>query len=879
MATKRFHLVFQKWYDLYGRTTTPPGKLATPTNPAVSSLSASSLSVSCDPVTGASNYRLERATNAAFTQGLALVFTGGSTSFTDTNLAASTTYYYRWTALGDSKNADSDPSAVVTGRTKDAALPVAPGDMGGVPSLNIMGSDWGNLTRETKQNVTYAFANGNGSTYLAGNLPTGAGAVKGAGNYTWTAPKKPFNLYLAAASTELGLASGKTRRSLAEYNDPTLLRNYAAYDLLRRFGVLAPDTRPVEVSLDGTYYGLYTYTTKPDKIVASVVGKRAFVVEKVLTDQQGDLSQANYWETPYYGTNNYVGPKYAMEDHGILLENPEFGSATADEITAAKALIARYEASLEYDYSDQVNGPQSVADNNSNCANYLVQEFLKNPDGESASSYMYQGADGKLYFVAWDFDQSAPVYQGATDTSPKNFWTRATPYYAKLFANGFSKAVEAYYQANRPAFVAMIADVQSKAQLFTNTGVAERNNTKWNIYQQDGNKLPDGTVLPTYQQHVDTLVDWLNQRLAWFDVVYGAPTYGYVDYLTFTDGDTNRIAVPQLTGIRTVRLWFQSMYLDATRRSILLDLPGIATIGYDRLSGGTIRVNGKPYDPSQNFDGMATGEWQNVVLELPQAATTPAGLWRFFAGKQGRLEFYGGTLTSAQCVAERLITEAGPLAAYNSRISGRKLLDESGNGNDAVLYGTLPQSTRPPVAATRSPKPTEAQSIAFNMDRGGYAFNVPMEAGTYDAMMWLDLRSSAGYPLDLRGFGGPYMYTNEVQPPGPTLYFNQADQTWNMRPIQNAGFTRVTMRNIPLPQGGLVRWLQQYQGNNEGISAYISDFRLFKSGFLTDADLADEESAPTAGLYLHYAMDAPATGNDTLPDLSGNGRDGTLSGF
>lgn len=60
-----------------------------------------------DDVTGAEGYVLERATDSGFTTALTEVYTGSTSSYTDTELTNGTTYYYRVKATAD-YHADSD---------------------------------------------------------------------------------------------------------------------------------------------------------------------------------------------------------------------------------------------------------------------------------------------------------------------------------------------------------------------------------------------------------------------------------------------------------------------------------------------------------------------------------------------------------------------------------------------------------------------------------------------------------------------------------------------------------------------------------------------------------------------------------------------------
>ena len=88
--------------------------------------------------------------------------------------------------------------------------------------------------------------------------------VKIRGNYTSNYPKKPIRIKFAESQAMCGLNGGNALKSwvlLAEYKDPSLLRNsvafYIANSLYSTTGNYCTDFRNVEVYLNGEYNGLY----------------------------------------------------------------------------------------------------------------------------------------------------------------------------------------------------------------------------------------------------------------------------------------------------------------------------------------------------------------------------------------------------------------------------------------------------------------------------------------------------------------------------------------------------------------------------------------------------------------------------------------------
>ena len=71
--------------------------------------------------------------------------------------------------------------------------------------------------------------------------------------------KKSFNFKFAKKTEVLGMGKGKKWAMLANCFDPTLLRNYLAFDLAQELGLpYTSQQRYAELWLDGSYRGCYT---------------------------------------------------------------------------------------------------------------------------------------------------------------------------------------------------------------------------------------------------------------------------------------------------------------------------------------------------------------------------------------------------------------------------------------------------------------------------------------------------------------------------------------------------------------------------------------------------------------------------------------------
>lgn len=85
--------------------------------------------------------------------------------------------------------------------------------------------------------------------------------IKGRGNHSWGQPKKPYALKLTNKDPIFGMNKHKRWAVLANYSDRTLLRNRVSFEIAKRTGLAwTPDSRFVEVFLNGSYQGQYLIT-------------------------------------------------------------------------------------------------------------------------------------------------------------------------------------------------------------------------------------------------------------------------------------------------------------------------------------------------------------------------------------------------------------------------------------------------------------------------------------------------------------------------------------------------------------------------------------------------------------------------------------------
>ena len=83
-------------------------------------------------------------------------------------------------------------------------------------------------------------------------------SIKGRGNSTWTADKKPYNIKFSKKTDVLGMGKASKWSLLANHFDASLLRNSVALDLAKAFGLpFTSEYRMADLYANGEYQGNY----------------------------------------------------------------------------------------------------------------------------------------------------------------------------------------------------------------------------------------------------------------------------------------------------------------------------------------------------------------------------------------------------------------------------------------------------------------------------------------------------------------------------------------------------------------------------------------------------------------------------------------------
>lgn len=386
------------------------------------------------------------------------------------------------------------------------------------------------------QNNTVAITDPTGENSLA---PTGGVEFKGRGNNTWGyRMKKPYQIKFEKKTSVLGMPKAKKWVLLANMNDAALMRNKVVFDMARGSGELAPDSRFVDLFVNGNYEGNYTISEKVD---ANRCGVNFETDEGVLVEMDNNY----YQEEDFYYGDPSANAHFTLKDSQA--------DDTDKENSVALNAFKKFEQK-EKTITSIINGSKDwntlnqYLDTDSLIYYYLMQELTENIDSAQSSTYLYQdGENDKIHFgPLWDYDNSMGAM---TDQTTGPWLTRESRKNQRI--NWFNELIkipefnkrvgEIYREKFAPSLANQIQVIdQNKATLDLSANMnyhrydilgnsTVRDVGTWNIYPE------------TYDASVQELKDWLVQRKAYMDNQFTGVHVGYNAHLANIGWQDNKV--------------------------------------------------------------------------------------------------------------------------------------------------------------------------------------------------------------------------------------------------------------------------------------------------------------------------------------------------
>jgi len=342
--------------------------------------------------------------------------------------------------------------------------------------------------------------------------------IKGRGNTTWEwYAKKPYLLKLSEASELLGMSMSEKWVLLANAADSTNLRNKIVLDAANTIVPgFAPESRYVDLYLNGEYRGLYLLTQKIDSSSLPLlnIDEGDFLCTHEITSRAAGL------------------PNVFKSAKGRSVEVVDSRALTEEEFARIQTLVNEMEAVI---LSGDSAALSQVLDLDSWVRRYLIDEVFANIDSDAASSYFYY-SDGIFHAgPVWDYDLSFGYYLNSEAFSyPGMLVAQPLPTRRQVSYNYALYNNEAFYQRMveiyRDEFLPLLMDLienKIEAQYSVIDASAKMNSLRWNpIYTQSA----EGSIFPAPE-----LLDYLSARMEFLNSAWlEGKTYHHVRFFSST---------------------------------------------------------------------------------------------------------------------------------------------------------------------------------------------------------------------------------------------------------------------------------------------------------------------------------------------------------
>ncbi len=353
------------------------------------------------------------------------------------------------------------------------------------------------------------------------DLSATSGRIRGRGNSTWLHfDKKPYRLKFDEKVDFFGMGGNKDWVLLANAFDETMLRSYLAFALAKELNLeYSNDYQYVNVFLNGEYRGVYLLTEQIEEGNSRVdvnTSKTGEVDTGYLIEAIGNFTKV---EEERYFTAQWVDgerldPK--KEEFRFYIKSPTAKQCTDQQYTFIKNYVDDVnEAIFKKDWARI----ESLVNVDSMAKMFLVDQIMLNND-MGYCFYLYKKKGEKLSFgPCWDYDQSCGGSSwGGTTYKGYKTGTSHEWYLSLIEIPEFRALVKKTYNEHASFIHAMPNLVQKTYQ--NNQFDFDRNNDMWGSLFGDGSKwrrLKELVALKTYDEHLDYLKTWLNNRLEWLE--------------------------------------------------------------------------------------------------------------------------------------------------------------------------------------------------------------------------------------------------------------------------------------------------------------------------------------------------------------------------
>ena len=393
------------------------------------------------------------------------------------------------------------------------------------------------LDKDNYVNCTVSVFNADNEFCFSGE---GAG-IRGRGNTTWEMPKKPYKLKFNKKIDLFGNGKATKWTLIANYSDPSLMRNYLAYSIGAELDNISSTTTKVqfvELYVNDSYDGVYLICEQNEVGETRVDIEDDFAIAQkpenmgFLLEMDGRASAESKQAKDFFtlDDSNYGNKFFATgQSRDYAIQSPEIKDA-GDNWDLYYNYIRNYihQCMLSVSGSDYEKVKELI-DVKSFADAYIVHELFNCKDVGQSSFFIFKKENDKLYCgPIWDFDTSSgncnfndTSYQEKDSSDYDCLWAKELNiwYYYLLQHTEFQQLVSEKLKGYKQKIVDSINNSIEKVSNLSSSFL--RNFKRWDILGKYVWPNSDDLVaITTWEGHVEYLKEWLLNSLNYMISIY-----------------------------------------------------------------------------------------------------------------------------------------------------------------------------------------------------------------------------------------------------------------------------------------------------------------------------------------------------------------------
>lgn len=329
--------------------------------------------------------------------------------------------------------------------------------------------------------------------------------IRGRGNSTWGAEKKPYRIKLDKKRSLLGMKPSKNWVLLANWFDRTMLHTPIAFYLGQRSKLeWTPSGEFVELYLNDEYIGCYYLCEKIEVSEARLnLPSGAFLLE---VDDPNRFDEDDVIFSTIRNTFVIKEPK--------VISGDDAWSWIRDYITIFDQTL------YSPTWLDDTQGYANFVDKETFADWALINEILKNTDAVFFNScYMYVTPGGAIKMgPLWDFDLSLGTTSNLAAFGPEGFWVNQGAWLGKMWLDpSISILLRERFDYFKTLMPALFEYIDSQAAYISDA--VAHDETVWNTWKRDNGMYHYSSMYSSnsFCGEVYAIKEFLKKRIEWLD--------------------------------------------------------------------------------------------------------------------------------------------------------------------------------------------------------------------------------------------------------------------------------------------------------------------------------------------------------------------------